>query len=71
MIDKLMKDCAELGLKIDPNPDYPLQLNYFNGKFLAQYEPNYDSVISAEGNSAEEALIRLTQLMQAHIYSSM
>jgi hypothetical protein len=67
MIDQLMKQCAELGLEIDPKPDYPLQLFFSQGEFCAAYEPNMDSLIEGIGKTAEEALNKLIQAMILHI----
>lgn len=58
-VSELMKSCAELGLKIDAVPDYPIQLSYMDGVFSASYEPNFASVITEVGNTAEEALEKL------------
>lgn len=55
-VSDIMRTCATLGLSIDPEPDYPIQLHYFENTFTAMYEPNFASVISAEGDTAEEAL---------------
>ena len=61
---ELMKSCADLGLKIDKVPDYPIQLTYMDGIFCATYEPNYKSVISEEGATAEEALEKLRKVLE-------
>ena len=57
-VSTLMKECAQLALKIDANPDYPIQLFYADGVFSAMYEPNMDSAIFKEGATAEEALYK-------------
>lgn len=65
IVSDIMRECAKLGLAIDPTPDYPIQLHYSENIFTAMYEPNFASVISAEGDTAEEALnalrIKLSQ----------
>lgn len=58
-VAELMIKCAELGLKIDSKPDYPIQLVYMDGEFEASYEPNFKSVISETANTPEEALEKL------------
>lgn len=55
----IMIKCAELGLEIDPKPDYPLQLVYMDGEFEASYEPNFKSIICETANTPEEALEKL------------
>lgn len=65
MIEQLMKECAALGLKIDPIPDYPLQLFYSEGEFCAAYEPNMASLIQGVAPTAEQALqILITKMTE-------
>ena len=68
IVHDYMKYCAELGLKIDPEPDYPIQLHFSEGKFVACYEPNYESVIDgAESDTPEAALESLVLRLREHI----
>lgn len=60
---RLMKECAKLALGLEPKPDYPIQLFYADGLFAAMFEPNLDSVLSAEAPTAEGALEKLRDIL--------
>lgn len=60
-VDKLMRELYELG----PDKEYPIQLCCKDGGFAALYEPAMASCLSAEGDTAEEALQNLKAQMVA------
>ena len=66
-VTSLMKKCEKLGLKLEPKPDYPIQLFYSEGVFNAMYEPNYSGIIACEGNTAEKALESLLGELQLRV----
>ena len=55
-IESKMRCIWEWVQRIEANPHYPIQLNYFGGTYTALWKRNFDSTISFEARTPENAL---------------